>query len=76
MTAIQAAGWTVFTLSLFLLGVLFFSFIIKPKQNAKNKAKQAEAERKYLDMLLSEAEPEIYEHCFNGFKEKKLTAFN
>lgn len=74
MTSMEATGWTIASLGLILALWLFYSFIIYPKQHAKNKAKQEAKERAEIDKLFSEAKPQREADRYNDFTETPMMA--
>lgn len=74
MTSMEATGWTIASLGLILALWLFYSFIIYPKQYAKNKSKQEAKERAEIDKLFSEAKPQRKADRYNDFTETPMMA--
>ena len=62
--------------SLALVGalILFFFLVIKPSQDAKNKAKQEAKERAEADALFERDRAEVEEFTYGGFEDTELMA--
>ena len=52
--------------------VLFFFLVIKPNQDAKNKAKQEAKERAEADALFERDRAEVEEFTYGGFEDTEM----
>lgn len=60
------------TLALVGALVLFFFLVIKPSQDAKNKAKQEAKERAEADALFERDRAEVEEFTYGGFEDTEM----
>ena len=52
--------------------ILFFFLVIKPSQDAKNKAKQETKERAEADALFERDRAEVEEFTYGGFEDTEM----
>lgn len=69
---LSAVGPGFATLALVGALVLFFFLVIKPSQDAKNKAKQEAKERAEADALFERDRAEVEEFTYGGFEDTEM----
>ena len=76
-TTVQEAAWILASVVLIFAVLLFYSCIIKPYQDAKNKAKQERKERAENDKLFEDAptgflQRDCSQRCYKDFADTPI----
>lgn len=64
--------WALFSILVTTIFILYYFFMFKPNQNAKNKKKQEAKEKSEVDKLFIEIESSILHDSYESFKDTQL----